>query len=304
MKLHYRKNSLARFRVSVPLLVSALLCVVLLHSTPTLAAPPHPDLKDRINEGIVEPPPFMKNYNSLRKRGVCDGCVSNAPAALLERRANAGDSAGAQNPALAGAATIFRALAILVDFSDKVSVVTPTFFDTMLFVSQPGTVRDYYGEISYGQLDMVTVNLPSSLGWTRAPQTYAYYTNAQNGTGSYPQNSQKLTEDLVDALDGVMNFAVYDNDANGFVDVLIIVHTGPGAEFTGSPNDIWSHKWSITPRLKDGVWISDYTIQPEYWSAPGDLTIGVYAHELGHGFGLPDLYDTDNSSWGLGRWSL
>jgi len=34
------------------------------------------------------------------------------------------------------------------------------------------------------------------------------------------------------------------------------------------------------------------------------MTIGVFCHELGHAFGLVDLYDTDNSSYGTGYWSL
>lgn len=278
--------------------LGALALLIGLQFSSALAAPPHPDLKARIESGEIEAPPFLKNYNALRAQGVCDKCISNAPGKLMK---SAAGGAGAQS---SSAATVFRALAILVDFSDQTSSVNAAFFDTMLFSTNSGTMHDYYSEISYGQLDLVTVNLPSSLDWTRAPQTYAYYTNAKNGTGPYPQNSQQLTEDLIDAIDGLVDFSKYDNDSNGFVDVLTIVHTGPGAEFTGSPNDIWSHKWAIVPRQKDGVWISDFTIQPEYWSAPGDLTIGVYAHELGHGFGLTDLYDTDNSSWGNGRWSL
>ena len=84
----------------------------------------------------------------------------------------------------------------------------------------------------------------------------------------------------------------------------MIIHSGPGAEFTGNVNDIWSHKWGITPQSRDGVLISSYAIMPEYWSTPGDITIGVFAHELGHVFGLPDLYDRDGSSRGVGRWSL
>jgi len=84
----------------------------------------------------------------------------------------------------------------------------------------------------------------------------------------------------------------------------MIVHAGRGAEYTGSLNDMWSHKWSIIPRACDGVSVSDYTVMPEYWSSPGDMTIGVFCHELGHAFGLVDLYDTDNSSYGTGYWSL
>jgi immune inhibitor A len=105
-------------------------------------------------------------------------------------------------------------------------------------------------------------------------------------------------------VDPVVDFSQYDNNQDGYVDVLIVIHSGTGAEFSGSNDDIWSHKWSIVPRYKDGVYISDYTVQPEFWASPGDMTIGVYAHELAHGFGLPDLYDTDYSSNGIGKWGL
>jgi immune inhibitor A len=88
------------------------------------------------------------------------------------------------------------------------------------------------------------------------------------------------------------------------VDGLMVVHAGRGAELTGSVNDIWSHKWAISPRLKDGKYVFTYAIMPEYWYSAGDMTLGVFCHELGHVFGLPDLYDTDYSSRGIARWSL
>ncbi len=195
-------------------------------------------------------------------------------------------------------------LTILVDFSDKIAQAPAIFFDTLMYVNTNGTVANYYKEVSYNTLTITTVVLPSALGWTRAPQTYAYYVNNQNGLGSYPHNAQKLVEDLVDTVNPLVNFAQFDNDDDGYVDGLVVVHAGPGAEFTASNSDIWSHKWSISPRLKDGVYISAYSMQPEYWSSVGDMTCGVFCHELGHVFGLPDLYDTDYSSEGIGNWSL
>jgi hypothetical protein len=33
-------------------------------------------------------------------------------------------------------------------------------------------------------------------------------------------------------------------------------------------------------------------------------TMGIFAHEYGHALGLPDLYDTDYTSEGVGQWSL
>jgi hypothetical protein len=49
--------------------------------------------------------------------------------------------------------------------------------------------------------------------------------------------------------------------------------------------------------------VNDYVIQPERLGS-GIQTIGVFAHEYGHVLGLPDLYDIDNSSNGIGDWGL
>ena len=75
-------------------------------------------------------------------------------------------------------------------------------------------------------------------------QVRRYYTNSAYGTGSYPRNCQKLVEEAVDLVDAVVDFSDYDNDSDGYVDGLMIVHSGRGAELTASPHDIWSHKWT------------------------------------------------------------
>ncbi len=276
--------------------VVAAAVVLLLTALATEACPPHPDLAADIAAGLRPAPYYLENIDGLHARGISTG---------MSMRQSAGGSAKLVEGRAPGLTGTFKALAVLVKFSDKPSGVNGVYFDSLLFDSIGTTVRDFYNEISYGQLDLITVNLPSSLGWRTAPQTYAWYVNGQNATGPYPQNSQRLTEDLVDQIDPLVDFSQYDNDGDGYVDVLIVIHAGSGAEMTGSPNDIWSHKWGIFPRLKDGVYISDYTIQPELWISAGDMTIGVYAHELGHAFGLPDLYDTDgSSSTGIGTWGI
>jgi immune inhibitor A len=258
------------------------------------AVSPHPDSQLSMAAAQAAAPYFMQHLNELHARGVC------TPDSFFQNHVAAKTVAG-RSPNITGT---FRILAILVQFSDHPSSVASTFFDSLVFDSLGSTVHQYYKEISYGQLDLVTVNLPSATGWRTAPQTYDYYVNNQQGLGNYPHNSQKLVEDLVDQIDPIVNFANYDNDNDGDVDVLLVIHSGTGAELSRSNSDIWSHKWEINPRLKDGKYISSYTIQPEYWYTPGDMTIGVYSHELAHGFGLPDLYDQDGSSWGIGRWCL
>lgn len=206
-----------------------------------------------------------------------------------------------------------RALVILVDFSDHTAsagaVTDTTYFKNLLFsVNAPAkSLTDFYAQNSYGK---VTVT-GDVVGWLRMPQTYRYYAGpasaCNRGLGSPPRNAQKLAEDalLAAAAQTSINFADYDNDNDGQMDGFFVVHAGPGYEETGDLCDIHSHKWSLTtPLTLDGVTISNYTMQPEEQGNGNPVNIGVFCHEFGHFFGLPDLYDTDGSSQGLDKWSL
>ena len=103
----------------------------------------------------------------------------------------------------------------------------------------------------------------------------------------------------------------YDNDGNfnesdGYIDHFQIVHAG-GDQADGDPiqgeDAIWSHRSRTYLDLvgkagpagnpdggneigDTGVWIADYTIQPENGGR------SVFFHEYGHDLGLPDDYDT------------
>ncbi len=151
--------------------------------------------------------------------------------------------------------TTFRTLAILVDFSDNPATAPAAYFDTLVFgTTGSQTVNRYYNEASYGLLDIVTLNLPSAMGWQRAPQTYDYYVGGGYCTDApYPNNCRKLAEDVTALVDPVVNFANYDNDGDGYVDTVFIIHAGEGAEITGDPDDVWSHSWwTSTEPVRDG----------------------------------------------------
>jgi immune inhibitor A len=236
----------SRRLLSVLLLAAVLLSLVIIPAAAAPsdfgAMPPNPRLRDKIQRGELRVPQ-MDQANTDMQRSE----AAVAPAALT-------------GPV--------RALAVVVDFSDNVQTVEAAFFDSLIYagpVAGRGSVADYYSEVTYGQVDIVTVNLPSALGWVRAPQTYDYYVaNAYCTDGPYPRNCQKLAEDVVDAVNGVVNFANYDNDGNGVMEPIMLIHAGPGAEFTGSAADVWSHSWVLrTARNYDGVTISKYVIMPE-----------------------------------------
>ncbi len=277
-----RPSHLAAWAIVCALLVLGL-------AVPVLAMPPHPRIQKAHLEFIKKNPAMAPQ--ALSARGI------DAPAIRPD--------GSRVFPLQRAPERSFKALAILVRFSDKAPKVQASFFDSLLFGPAGSTVRNYYGEVSYGDLDIVTVDLPSSLGWNTAPQTYSYYCNGQNGFGTYPRNAQKLVEDVVALANPLVNYANYDNDGDGYVDALFVIHTGPGAEFTGNANDIWSHAWSTrTAQLVDGVRVFGYSMEPEYWDTAGDMTAGVYAHELGHVLGLPDWYDYNYASSGVGDWCL
>ncbi|MFC1572358.1 M6 family metalloprotease domain-containing protein [Candidatus Eisenbacteria bacterium] len=204
-----------------------------------------------------------------------------------------------------------NAIVLLVDFSDNQAdwhVYPTSHYDSLLFsvgIYPTGSMRDWYLENSYGTFS-VTGGVSD---WLRMPETYAYYVNGQAGMGGYPNNCQKMTEDAVLAADAFIDFSQYDNDGpdgipnsgddDGMVDALFVVHAGPGREETGSDDDVHSHASSTSyPVPVDGVTAGRYSTEPDNGKC------GVFGHEFGHVLGLPDLYDTDYSSSGIGSWGM
>jgi immune inhibitor A len=199
-------------------------------------------------------------------------------------------------------------LVLLGDFSDNAQSYGRERFDTLLF--GPVSVRGYYLEASYGGLAVGgTVN-----GWNRLDQQYSFYVGDSFGTsGDFPRNSQGLVADIVRRADPYVDFSRFDSDHDGVVDDLLVVHAGPGAEETGNHQDIWSHKWQLSDPVRgspgpvqtnDGVTVDPFSVEPERFADGRLVSIGVFCHEFGHQLGLPDLYDTDYSSSGLGAFCL
>lgn len=179
-----------------------------------------------------------------------------------------------------------------------------------------GSIRDVFSENSYGVL-----TLESTVAvWVTLPQTEAYYANGTSGLGGfYPQNPQGMVEHALNLVDPLVDFGQFDQDNDGFIDAISIVHSGFGAETGGGGGIwIWSHKWSLW-QLPGGLWTSadtngigvnvrvfDYHTEPALWGTSGSQIsrIGVAAHETGHFFGLPDLYDTDGGGQGIGSYGM
>ena len=259
----------------------------------SLACSPHPDLIEHnaYQKSLgVDVPDYQQLFAEWADKGVNQPSIYDF-------------SLSSYSSGTAGTDTL-NVLAILIEFPDQSASTAPEYFDTLIYENRQGCVAHYYLENSYGTLHFTTVTLCSDLGWLTAAENVSYYVDNQYGLGSYPNNAQKLVEEAVDAADAMVDYNDFDNNNDGILDVLMIVHSGTGAELSGQTTDFWSHKWGINTRVRDGVSISTYSMMPEYYLSPGDMTCGVFCHELGHVFGLPDLYDRDYSSRGIGRFSI
>jgi M6 family metalloprotease-like protein len=168
-------------------------------------------------------------------------------------------------------------------------------------------MRDYYAEVSYGNFS-VSPGSGGIAGWYTAAQGHDYYRTHDNAGNQQYTNTRELVEEAVQAADSTVDFSQYDNDGNCFVDAVIIIHQGEGRESSGDNTDIHSHQWNINYTTNDiaacgTIRVGTYTMQPERQGG-ALVTMGVFAHELGHALGLPDLYDRDYSSEGIGDWGV
>ena len=167
-----------------------------------------------------------------------------------------------------------------------------------------GSVKDYYAENSYNQLDLtVTVAGPYT-----AAYNMAYY--GANDANDNDVKPRELVNEAVNKANADVNYADFDNDNNGYVDGVYLIYAGYGEESGASADAIWAHAWEIAPVTLDGKIITSYSCSSELRGATGTgiTRIGVICHEFGHLMGASDFYDTDyddNGQFdGTGSWDI
>lgn len=173
-----------------------------------------------------------------------------------------------------------------------------------------GTVSDWvkvpYNEARYGSNKCD----PDTCAWNAVADGVNAWVDAQKAAG-------KSDADIKSALSAYDKWDRNDfdgdgdfNEPDGYIDHFQIVHAGEDESAGGGAQGddaIWAHRWyafgtdagATGPtgnkmggaQIGDsGIWVGDYTIQPENGG------LGVFAHEYGHDLGLPDHYDTTNTA--------
>ena len=211
-------------------------------------------------------------------------------------------------------------------------------------LDRPYSLRTFYEEASNGNIGVSG----RVLDWVIADSTDTYYEDGCNGIGVLApcpaRPVSRFAELLLRALsvvsegpEGGTLWGEFDNDGpdglpnsgddDGYVDFVTFLQPQVDGACPGSAN-IWAHRFVIrawnggspyvtrtpyTGHPGQFLKVDDYIIQSAVGGASACdpsaiMPIGTLAHETGHAFGLPDLYDTDlnssTSTQGIGEWGL
>ncbi|MFI5405566.1 MAG: M6 family metalloprotease domain-containing protein [Nitrososphaerales archaeon] len=267
-------------------------------------------------EGVI-PPAYFWEFNNMIQNEYSKGYYAEK---FKERRETREKIEIGLLPKSILADDTVNAVTLMGQYTNLSGFYTQQQFQNHLYdgPNPTGTVTEYYSEVSYNQLYFTG----DAKGWYTMPRTLEDYEGGNNGLGT--QGGPRFVWDILQVSDPTLNYAdyiqYYDTQGRPHIGFIAVIHSGGDAAAGGF--NIWSHRWTFTvysgsvfttddidPVSGLNVIIDgDYAIMPERSGGSNGsgpiVEIGVFAHEFGHIFGIPDLYDTDGSSEGLGNWCL
>ncbi len=172
-----------------------------------------------------------------------------------------------------------------------------------------GSVRDYFYDQSYGQFN------PSFdvVGPIPLPQKMEYYGAENPATGSKDRNMPELVLTACQIANNQFgtDYSKYDQDNDGYVDMVYIIFAGYSQAQGGPESSIWPHasdvRYTQGENTFDNKIIGTYACSSElaYFSGESIDGIGTLVHEFSHILGLVDVYDVSYSgNYGMGSWDL
>jgi len=198
-----------------------------------------------------------------------------------------------------------RWLVIIVEFPDDLSAPGSDYDRADAMLMGTNSAATYFSEISSGR-STLTADIQSQIHT-------AHYNEAAYGRDSGGERDvgdentggpAGLVEEALTTTFENLDMAPYDIDNDGWVDRLLVLHTGGAQEDGGNQNAIWSHYAPLSP----GFTVGDKSIGA-YTIASFSSGLGTMIHEMLHMFGAVDLYDVHSdvpsSDWsGVGAWDI
>ena len=169
-------------------------------------------------------------------------------------------------------------------------------------------VRGYFKDCSYGKFTPTF----DVVGPVKLPKPQAIYGAGQN------DRVDLLIADACSAVDGTVNFADYDANGDGLVDLVYVIYAGHSANVTGNKiTDIWPKSGTVNiSNTFDGKSIRRFGVSNELAGLENKAKdketingIGLFCHEFSHTLGLPDIYayhtDAENQdNQGMEYWDI
>lgn len=207
-----------------------------------------------------------------------------------------------------------KLLVLLIEFTNFSVRYSETEWNNKFFGSDGSTVNNYYKEVSGGRFYFTPAGENYGTGNDGIIKVRLNYNHPDTGYDIDERNST-IVSNALKAADTYIDYSKYDINRDGYISrnelhIVTIVSGYEESYGTSNSPSVWGHSWSIPYGgiTCDGVKLcadpyGGYTQQGEI---QGDhmATIGILCHELAHDLGLPDLYDTDGSSSGVGVHSL
>ena len=217
----------------------------------------------------------------------------------------------------------FKGLVILVNWNDRqFTMDNPNDFFQKLTseknyqdnskthypVSITGSTRDYFRDNSMGIFDPTfDVVGPVTINYS------CEYPKPKDSDGNvnqdYYNHMFNMIKATLDAANDEVNFADYDMNNDGVIDIVYFVFAGYGSYVQGNNiNYMWPHandfsglsQWQTGIPKYDGKKFGRYacSVEIQDWESQADQHvwldgIGTMCHEFSHVLGLADHYDTD-----------
>ncbi len=216
-------------------------------------------------------------------------------------------------------------------FADVTPKYDRTVYDSAYFGAHAGvgpySVARYYREVSLGALTFSGSTTP----WIRLPRARASYVDGD--AASVWERYGEFARDLLVRAEDAVDWRRYDNDGpdgvpnsgddDGAVDIAVLLQ--PGSEYGCGPDSLRGFRetgyrlsllpgWSGQPYVTSAIGASGTPIVIDDFVGASALAchgteitptrVNIPIHEIGHVLGLPDLYDYDGSSFGVGGWDV
>ena len=198
-----------------------------------------------------------------------------------------------------------RWLVIIVEFPDDLSTSGSDHTRANAMLTGSNSAATYFSEISNGRSTLIA-NVQSEIHTANHNEAaYGRDVGGERDVGDESTGGPAgLVEEALTTTFTDIDMSPFDFDNDGWVDRLLILHTGGAQEDGGNQNAIWSHYAPLSPGFSaGGKSIGAYTL------ASFSSGMGTMIHEMLHMMGAVDLYDVHSaipsSDWsGVGEWDI